>query len=767
MTTDIFEDIKLEDIPVDDIDFTDLEKEYGISASTSTNEEIDNFIHFDHYVVVTGAPVIPEAKVPLLTKALTGLFSKVAKVINMEFPIDEETKKTKGFLFVECASKADTLKIIKAYHTKRLDLKHRLFIYTMHDVERLSNLTTEEKEFKEPELPPFVSSGELKSWLLDENVRDQYVIQNEKLTTVFWNNDKKDEVTEDAVVESRNHWSNNYVRFSPKGTYLFSYHPQGVTAWGGPHFNKLRRFYHPNVRTSSVSPNEKYLVTFSTDPIVINKDAVPEDIECPFTIKNEGHQLCVWDITTGLLVATFPVVKSEFLHWPLIKWSYNDQYCARLVGDTLVVHDATKNFAPMESKTLKVSGIRDFEFAPTEVQLLPIRSNRPDPSVLLAYWTPETNNMSCKATIVDVGRNNGRIVKTVNLVQVSNVTLHWQNDSEYLCFNVERHTKSKKTFFSNLEICKINEKDVPVEKIELKHRVVDFKWEPHGKRFVTIALDETNDDDNNNIAMPRSVVQFWAPEKVEKPKGKQQQQQGDVIVKRWVMVKEYIRKFSNTISWSPAGRFVVVATLVKPNLRKPELEFFDLDFNGEKIINDSSITVPVQARLKDIAQPPCGNVTDICWDPSGRFVVVWSSALKHKIDHGYKMFNVAGQLLREEAIPNLRNFAWRPRPQSLLTSAEKKKVKKNLREWSLQFAEQDAMEADTAMRDLILKQREMLAQWNAYRQETVQTLEAHFNATVNKVGALVPLSKDGFEDDDYTVVEEIKEELIEEKRERV
>ncbi|CAL9736970.1 eukaryotic translation initiation factor 3 subunit B [Monosporozyma servazzii] len=762
MSTDTFEDIKLEDIKVDDIDFTDLEEEYGIAASTSATDDIDNFIHFDHYVVVTGAPVIPESKVPLLTKALTGLFSKAGKVVNMEFPIDEETKKTKGFLFVQCNSKADAVKIIKAYHTKRLDLKHRLFIYTMQDVERFNSSSSEEKEFREPELPPFVSSGELKSWLLDENVRDQYAIQNEKLTTVFWNNDKIDEVTDEEVVESRTNWSNNYVRFSPKGTYMFSYHPQGVTAWGGPHFDKLRRFYHPNVRTSSVSPNEKYLVTFSTDPIVINKNSDEDEVESPFTIKNEGHQLCIWDIATGLLSATFPVVKSEFLVWPFVKWSYNDQFCARLVGDTLVVHDSTKKFAPMESKTLKVAGIRDFEFAPTEVQLLPIRSNKPDPSVLLAYWTPETNNMSCKATIVDVGRNNGRVIKTVNLVQVSNVTLNWQNNSEYLCFNVERHTKSKKTFFSNLEICKLNEKDVPVQKIELKHRVVDFKWEPKGKRFITIALDETNDDDNNNVAIPRSMVQFWAPEKNEKGKLNQ-----DVIVKKWIMVKEFTKKFSNTISWSPAGRFVVVATLVKPNLRKAELEFYDLDFTGEKSINDASVTVPVQAHLKDLAQPPCGGVTDICWDPSGRFVVVWSSALKHKVDHGYKMFNVAGQLLREEAIPNLRNFIWRPRPASLLTNAEKKKVKKNLREWSVQFAEQDAMEADTAMRDLILKHREMLSEWNSYRHDIVHTLETEFNSTLDKTGALTPLNADVSEDDDYTTVEEIKEEVVEEKREKI
>ena len=77
--TSAVDDIKLEDIQVDDIDFTDLENEYKFEDDFS----------FDQYIVVTGAPVIPESKVAVLKKALGNLFSKVGKVVNMEFPIDE------------------------------------------------------------------------------------------------------------------------------------------------------------------------------------------------------------------------------------------------------------------------------------------------------------------------------------------------------------------------------------------------------------------------------------------------------------------------------------------------------------------------------------------------------------------------------------------------------------------------------------------------------------------------------------------------------
>ncbi|EJT44154.1 PRT1-like protein [Saccharomyces kudriavzevii IFO 1802] len=91
MATETLENIRLEDIPVDDIDFSDLEEQYKVAEEFS----------FDQYIVVNGAPVIPSAKVPILKKALTSLFSKAGKVVNMDFPVDEATGKTKGFLFVD------------------------------------------------------------------------------------------------------------------------------------------------------------------------------------------------------------------------------------------------------------------------------------------------------------------------------------------------------------------------------------------------------------------------------------------------------------------------------------------------------------------------------------------------------------------------------------------------------------------------------------------------------------------------------------------
>lgn len=104
---------------------------------------------------------------------------------------------------------------------------------------------------------------------------------------------------------------------------------------------------------------------------------------------------------------------------------------------------------------------------------------------------------------------------------------------------------------------------------------------------------------------------------------------------------------------------------------------------------------------------------------------------------------------------------WRPRPESLLTNGEKKKVRKNLREWSAQFDELDAMQADSAMRELILSRRSMLEGWTRYREERMSVMEEEYNY---RIYDQVEMST---AEEDYEVVEEIKEEILEEKEEEV
>ncbi|GME85290.1 unnamed protein product [Ambrosiozyma monospora] len=112
-------------VDLSQIDFSDLEMSYSV-------EEQSNIL--DTYVVVDGAPVAPESKAPMLKKVLYKLFSQAGKIVDIELPV--ENGKTKGFLIIgfDKAQYAD--KSVKLLNGKKLDVKHRLLVNKLSDVEK-------------------------------------------------------------------------------------------------------------------------------------------------------------------------------------------------------------------------------------------------------------------------------------------------------------------------------------------------------------------------------------------------------------------------------------------------------------------------------------------------------------------------------------------------------------------------------------------------------------------------------------------------------
>ncbi|ODQ82518.1 hypothetical protein BABINDRAFT_178753 [Babjeviella inositovora NRRL Y-12698] len=711
----------IEDIEIDvsQIDFSDLDEQFAVETSAG----------YDHYVVVDGAPVAPESKAPVLVKVLSKLFNTVGTVSNVEMPIEDG--KTKGFLFVEFSSAAEAEEAIKKLNGKKLDQKHRLFVNRLSDIEKYSADKVSD-EFVSPLVPEFEETDYLRSWLQDYQGRDQFILQKGDIVGAFWN--KKKEQPE-PVVEPRTQWTNSFVRFSPKGSYLFSLHPQGVQAWGGPEFSRMKRFPQFQARLIDFSPCEKFLVTLSPEPISVPPENHPRRSACPFGAESEGHKLVIWEIATGLPARTFRLPdhleKEKKMPWPLVKWSHDDKYAARLGPDALAIYE-TETFGLLDKKTIKIDGIVDFEWSPAPVHLAKTANSAGEH--VLAYWTPESTNQTARVSLMQVPSK--EVLRTSNLFHVSECRLHWQDEGKFLCVKVDRHTKSKKTLFSNLEFFSLTEKDIPVEKMELKEKINNFAWEPKSDRFAIISR---LDNGNLNPAVPKNTISFYAPEIESKGK--------IAALRKWKAFKTIENKHSNMLSWSPKGRFIATGTVPEQG-HAGEIDFFDMDYeeaNKEK--ND------VNANFKQIGHQEFFGLSDISWDPSGRFVAGWSSLWHHKIENGYKIFSFAGQLTREELIEEFKDFRWRPRPASLLSAADRKKVRKSLKAYSLEFEETDAMEADAATREIILARHALLDEWKAWRAE-VEVQKAQW--------AIV-----GEDEVKPIVIEEIREEILEQKEELV
>ena len=181
-----------------------------------------------------------------------------------------------------------------------------------------------------------------------------------------------------------------------------------------------------------------------------------------------------------------------------------DRYCARQGPGALAVYE-TPSFQLLDKKLIKIDDIVDFEWAPAGVHLANNKSE--NGHHLLSYWTPESSNQTARVAVMQIPTR--QILRTVNLFQVSDCKMHWQSEGKLLCVKVDRHTKSGKTIFTNLEFFKTTEKDIPVEKLELKEIVINFAWEPKSERFVIISR---LDDGNLNSAIPKNIIDFYAPD---------------------------------------------------------------------------------------------------------------------------------------------------------------------------------------------------------------------------------------------------------------
>lgn len=703
------------EINLDDIDFSDLE------------EKLDVDVGLDNFIVVDGAPVAPEAKVPLLTNFIKKKLLTVGELVDgdeaIHMPIEDG--KSKGFLFAQFKTAEGADAAIKQLNNKPLDKNHTLKINKLADVGKYCTEGRVPAEFQEPEVAPFKSHGYLKSWLQDDQGRDQMALHFSDNVGIYWH--KKQQKEPQEVCAPRNNFTSKYAKFSPKGTYLISIHPQGIKTWGGAEMESIHKFFHNQVRLVDFSPNEKYMVTLSPVPITLPENDA-ELANFPFGPESEGHKLVIWDLATGEAARTFALPPhlegQKEMPWPLVKWSYDDKYCARQGPGAIAVYE-TENFQLLDKKLVKIDGIVDFEWSPAPVHLATSKSQEGEH--VLSYWTPETQNQTARVALMQIPSR--EVLRTVNLHQVSDCKMHWQSEGRFLCVKVDRHTKSGKTIFTNLEFFKTTEKAIPVEKLELKDVVINFAWEPKSERFITISR---LDDGNNNPAIAKNVVTFYA---AESTLGKK-----TALASTFKAVKKVTDKHSNTVLWAPNGRYVAIATISRTS---GEIEFYDTSFEDDK------------AKLKKEAQvvkllktEKYSGLTNLAWDPSGRFLAGWSSLWLHAIENGYRIFEFTGKMLRDESVDQFRELIWRPRPELMLTTADKKKVRANLREYSATFEENDAMEADAAVREAILARRKALEEWRKYRAQyadrTVKTSDVKAE-----------------------IIEEIKEEIIEEKEEIV
>lgn len=516
------------------------------------------------------------------------------------------------FAFVEYNAPAEAIAAVKQLHGTPLDKKHTMAVNKLTDINRFGEEGRIEEEYHPPDIAPYQQGEHLRSWLGDADGRDQMVMFRSEKVGVFWND--KEEPPEPVV--DRDNWTESFVQWSPQGTFLTSMHAQGVQLWGGKAWSRQKRFAHPGVNLVDFSPSEKYLTTWSHRPLQVDENnPIPS-----LSLEEDGKNYIIWDIATGKPLRSFQTIDvpstvdaegnpvKKKMQWPTFKWSSDDNYVARMTqGQSISVYELPR-MNLLDKASIKIEGVMDFEWAPAT----PKRDGIKTYEQLFCYWTPELGSNPAKVGLMTIPTK--EIVRTRNLFNVSDAKLHWQSDAAYVCVKVDRHSKSKKSMATNLEIFRIREKGVPVEVIDsLKDTVINFAWEPKGNRFVLITTGEAI---AQSAVPPKTAVSFYCPEKVKTGVG------------NFRHIRTIDKKNSNAIYWSPRGRFVVVASL--QSQQSFELDFWDLSFDKPKDEKDEK-EKDLTANLQLMSTVEHYGVTDIEWDPTGRYVATVASAFRHRV----------------------------------------------------------------------------------------------------------------------------------------
>ncbi|EDQ86753.1 uncharacterized protein MONBRDRAFT_38232 [Monosiga brevicollis MX1] len=290
---------------------------------------------------------------------------------------------------------------------------------------------------------------------------------------------------------------------------------------------------------------------------------------------------------------------------------------------------------------------------------------------VIAYWQPEIAQRPARMGILDIPRKED--LTTRNMFSVVACHLVWQKSGEHVCVHVVRHNKKKTQLYSDFQIFHMNGKDIPCDQLELHRPVVGFFWAPEGNRFAVISGQH-----------PMTRVETYSLESRK-------------IVKH----PEHLDITCESVFWSPTSQHMILADRFKMN---SQLVF--VDANTMETI-----------RIVEHAM-----VTDIEWDPTGRYVASIASASKTQVDTGYIMWSFQGNQLHKMNRKHFFQLLWRPRPKELINDDDLKEIRRNWKKYQTNFEAADKMMMDQADEETLQARRAMLEDWSDWQMSVEKRL---------------------------------------------
>ncbi|VEL23770.1 unnamed protein product [Protopolystoma xenopodis] len=201
-------------------------------------------------IIVDGVPNAPPEKFHLLKELFMKKFSVFGNIVESYFPLDTNDY-TAGYAFLTFEKPHSAIKALRSMQNFPLDKSHTLQVSLLTE---LDSILAAKDVFVPPPKQEYRDHGDLRSWLLNEYCRDQFAVAHGdgEIGAVYWHTS-----SEPILIETRNRWSEGWMKWSPRGTYLATLHQPGIALWGGEKFSKIGRFPHISVKMIDFSPEER------------------------------------------------------------------------------------------------------------------------------------------------------------------------------------------------------------------------------------------------------------------------------------------------------------------------------------------------------------------------------------------------------------------------------------------------------------------------------------------------------------------------------
>lgn len=372
--------------------------------------------------------------------------------------------------------------------------------------------------------------------------------------------------------------------YSPDSKYFAWASPEQVSVVDASDGHVITTLPTPNVFELGFSPLGTFIITWQR-PTQEEDGNATKNLKVWRTVSDEpDHERSV--------VGEY--VQKNQTGWNL-QYTSDEKFCARVVTNEVQFYQSGDLRAPWNR--LRVEGVTDFALSPGK-------------NHSVAVFVPERKGMPAAVKVFQVPQFNAPVGQKT-FFKSDKVQLKWNNLGTSLIVLAQTEVdKTNKSYYgeTNLYILTANGTFDSRIQLDKEGPIHDVSWSPNSTEF--------------------GVVYGYMPAKTT------------IFNHRAVPQHSFDLGPRNTISFSPHGRFVIVAGF--GNLAG-DMDIYDLEKNYAKVCT-------VKAS----------NCTYCDWSPDGRHILTAITSPRLRVDNGIRIYHISGGLMYYEPMTELYHVTWRP-----------------------------------------------------------------------------------------------------------